>query len=535
MTDGPRHPVRLFARLKLRLLANAFKIGGARSFSILLGWIFAVVIGLTGTLVGVAMRSVHNPDSQAAGVTVFFVGFAIAALLAPALFFGIDDAIGPDRLAHYPLSRRARVAGLAVASAIGAPALALALALTGFVIGVTDRVVGLPLVVLAAAGQFWLCVVGSRVPATLLARAVNSRRGRDVAAVLGAFVGFSGFLVQFLARRVNATSDTLRHIADLLRWTPFGAFGHAMVDAGRGRVSVTLAGLGVGAAGIAVLVWMWSIALDRLLEQTAGAGTDDGHVVSPPAPLFAGWLSWLPRTARGAVSARELRAYGRDPRRRVTIISALVLGIVIPLVNDVASSVDRSATVLFAAGSSGIVVFATMNQFGVDGRALWFDLLSGVPVRTLLVGKNIATVILAAPVVAIAAVILAGVTHGWAYVPASVVVGTAVVCVGLGVANIVSVLAPIPVPEGPNPFASKDNGRGCISGLLLFGAMGVLSALVAPMAVLLLVFRDHALTCLVIGLVSLPYGIALWWVGLAMADRRLRGREPELLALVDPR
>ncbi|MDQ1426310.1 MAG: type transport system permease protein, partial [Acidimicrobiaceae bacterium] len=427
MTEGPRHPVRLFARLKLRLLANAFRIGGALTFSILLGWIFAVVIGSAAGLVGVAMRAVHNRDSQAAGVTVFFVAIAIAAFLAPALFFGIDDAISPDRLAHYPLSRRARVAGLAVASAIGAPALALGLILIGFVIGTTDRLAHLPLVALAAVGEFWFCVIGSRVPATLLARAVNSRRGRDVAAVLGAFVGFSGFLVQYLARRVNATGHTLRHIADVVRWTPFGAFGHAIVDAGRGHVGATLAGLGVGVAGILVLVWVWSIALDRLLDQTAGVTGAEGAVVSPPAPLFAGWLSWLPRTARGAVSARELRAYGRDPRRRVTIISALVLGIVIPLVNDVAGSADRSATVLFAAGSSGIVVFATMNQFGVDGRALWFDLLSGVPLRTLLVGKNIATVILAAPVVAVAAVVLAGVTHGWAYVPAAVVVGTAVV------------------------------------------------------------------------------------------------------------
>jgi ABC-2 type transport system permease protein len=535
MTDGPRHPVRLFARLKLRLLANAFRLGGARSFSILLGWIFAAMVGLSGGLVGVAMRAVHNGDRRTAGVTVFFVAVAVAAFLAPALFFGVDDAISPDRLAHYPLSRRARVAGLAVASAIGAPALTLALLLAGFVIGTTGRLVDLPLVALAAAGEFWFCVIGSRVPATLLARAVNSRRGRDVAAVLGAFVGFSGFLVQFLARRVNATGETLQHMADVLRWTPFGAFAHAMGDAGRGRIGATLAGLAVGAAGIAVLVWMWSIALDRLLDQTAGVGPDDGAVVSRPEPLFAGWLMWLPRTARGAVSARELRAYGRDPRRRVTIISAVVLGIVIPLVNDVAGSADRSATVLFAAGSSGIVVFATMNQFGVDGRALWFDLLSGVPLRTLLVGKNIATVILAAPVVAVAAVVLAGVTHGWAYVPAAVVVGTAVVCVGLGVANIVSVLAPIPVPEGPNPFATKDNGRGCISGLLLFAAMGVLITLVAPMAVLLVIFRDHALACLVIGLATIPYGVALWWGGLTLADRRLRGREPELLALVDPR
>jgi ABC-2 type transport system permease protein len=534
MTDGPRHAVRLFARLKLRLLANAFRIGGARSFSIVLGWIFAVVVGATFGLVGLATRTVQNGDRLAAGVTVFFSAVAVAAFLAPALFFGIDDAISPDRLAQYPLGKRARVAGLAVASAIGAPALALALMLSGFVIGTSDHLVTLPLVALAAAGQFWLCVIGSRVPATLLARAVNSRRGRDVAAVLGAFVGFSGFLVQFLARRVNASSETLRRMANVVRWTPLGAFPHAMVDAGRGRVAATLVGLAVGTAGIVVLVWVWNFALDRLLDQSAGSA-GDASVASRPAPLFAGWLSWLPRTARGAVSARELRAYGRDPRRRVTVISAIVMGIVIPLVNDVAGGADRSATVLFAAVSSGIVVFATMNQFGVDGRALWFDLLSGVSTRTLLVGKNIATVILAAPVVAVAALVLAGVTHGWAYVPAAVLVGTAVVCVGLGVADIVSVLAPVPVPEGPNPFATKDNGRGCVTGLLLFAAMTVLVVLVAPMAVLLLAFRDRAAVCFAVGLTALPYGFALWWAGLALADRRLRGREPELLALVDPR
>src|SRR5262249_57687751 len=59
----------------------------------------------------------------------------------------------------------------------------------------------------------------------------------------------------------------------------------------------------------------------------------------------------------------------------------------------------------------------TLNQFGLDGAALWSTIVAGNNPRADLTGKNIATAVIVVPLVAVPALITATITHGCPYVP----------------------------------------------------------------------------------------------------------------------
>ena len=252
-------------------------------------------------------------------------------------------------------------------------------------------------------------------------------------------------------------------------------------------------------------------------------------------PLFDGLSSALPRSSVGAVAARELRYQVRDPRRRVQALTALVMGLVWPVISNLHGGQGRAATVLFATAACWLVVFGATNQFGLDGRAAWFDLLSSTTPRRLFVGRNLALFVPGLLAAAIACAVLGGLTGGWSYVPAAVVVSAAGMVAGLGGANLASVVAPLPVPEGGNPLRAGSTGQGCLAGLLYAVALGLLTALLAPLVGAIAVERSSARACLVVGLLGLPYGALAWWVLTGVAARLLRRRIPEVLRAVDPR
>jgi hypothetical protein len=109
--------------------------------------------------------------------------------------------------------------------------------------------------------------------------------------------------------------------------------------------------------------------------------------------------------------------------------------------------------------------------------------------------------------------------------------------VALGVADVVSVRFPYPVPEvTSNLWAVQGTGQGCLVGLMQMLAFTVQGALLLPLLVLVGagVFAwppALAVACPV----AVLYGLAVWRVGLGIGARWLRGHQPELLATLSPR
>jgi ABC-2 type transport system permease protein len=253
--------------------------------------------------------------------------------------------------------------------------------------------------------------------------------------------------------------------------------------------------------------------------------------------LYPRALPFLPRTHAGAVAAKELRYYMRDPRRRAPLFASLIVpGLFLFSTLSDAQSRPAASTLLALVAllpASGL----TLNQFGLDGAALWPAVVAGGDARAELIGKNIATSLLVIPLVAVPAFITAAITGGWHFVPLTIGLAPGMLGVVLAVGNMVSVWAPYALPDRRNPLAGNP-GQGCVGGIAALSAVAVDAILLAPVGVIVAVALDTlplaAATPLSIVLAG-SYGAAAWLVGLRIASGHVAGRMPELLDAVSPR
>src|SRR5690606_33151452 len=224
--------VRLFAALKLRLLAGNLRGDLTRK----LGFVFTLVMAVFLAALGFFLMSVVRfapPDIATDIVIVVFSLFLVSWMIGPLLAFGLDDTLDPARLALFPLPTRQLAVGMFTASATGVWPLASLVVTAGALVALVSSLGGFLLGILAVLLQFALCLVASRLVTTSLSGALRTRRGRDVLAV-AAFASLLLFQLPNLLLNSNLGDplSLLRGTADLLRWTPSGMTAHAIADGG---------------------------------------------------------------------------------------------------------------------------------------------------------------------------------------------------------------------------------------------------------------------------------------------------------------
>jgi ABC-2 type transport system permease protein len=285
-----------------------------------------------------------------------------------------------------------------------------------------------------------------------------------------------------------------------------------------------------------VLLWIWSRALER--------GLTSSDAPAPPprrggsgAGLIPRAVRFLPRDRIGAVAAKDLRYFARDPRRRAPLVGALVVPAV-ALTASLSQGPDRPAsTTLVALVAVLPAAGLTLNQFGLDGAALWVSVAAGNDPRADLTGKNLASLLVMIPLVAVATFLCALLTRGWAYVPLTLGLAPAIFGVLLGVGDVMSVRVPYAMPDRRNPFGFNP-GQGCATLLAGVGALVVQGILVAPVAALaavLLSTQSLAVATFVTVVIANAYGAGIWLLGRRTAWRYAWWRLPELLEAVSPR
>ena len=276
-------------------------------------------------------------------------------------------------------------------------------------------------------------------------------------------------LLELFAARGAGGRDwrkTFEQLAHRVRFTPFAWGGAAVGDAARGGVVAAIGWLLASAALIAGLLWIWSRALER--------GLTSSDAPAPPprrgrsgAGLIPRAVRFLPRNRIGAVAAKDLRYFARDPRRRAPLIGALVIPVV-ALTASLSQGTNRPAsTTLLALVAVLPAAGLTLNQFGLDGAALWVSVAAGNDPRADLTGKNIASMLVMVPLATVATFVSALFTHGWAYVPLTLGLAPAIFGVLLGVGNVMSVRVPYAMPDRRNParVQSRPGLRDAARGL----------------------------------------------------------------------
>ncbi len=511
--------------LKLRLLRNQLQRGSQQVIGLVL--LLALTVFGAGALALVIATGDFGTDGEAvlavlvSGLTL--LGWAVLPVAAT----GVDTVLDVGRLSLLPISWRRHGVGLLLASALSPGTVVTLLLLAGFLTH-APGVVAAVVAAAAIAVQATLGLLTGRIVVAALGGLLRRRRTRELAYSLGAIVTVALSLGgQWVAR--NTSRLERRHVeatAELSSWVPLNLGGRGLASALDGRVGIAVVELLGGAAVAALLVVLWWLLVRRELVTVGGPSTHRRRRSS----TLAG--------ARGPVSAvafRELRYLWRHPIARTNLVTSVVLAglVVVPT-----RSLDGGpASVLLACFLTGSVGLSALNMLATDGRAAWFDLVATDP-ATILRGKALARVAVAAVLVSLGTVLLATVGGaGWTYVAAVPPIAAGLLGVTLGVGVVASVTTPTPLPDiaSGNPWAGSSPGQGCVTAIAAFALFLVSGIVSLPVAVGALVGARVGPVVLAAVCVFAPaYGWAGWRIGLALAERRMRGRIPELLAALSP-
>ncbi|MGV8851347.1 MAG: transporter [Rhodoglobus sp.] len=510
-------------RLRFRLLFNSLSRSPWQAVAVILGSVYALFLLLVA-IVGLFSFSFAAAE---VGRTVSVLGGGVLVLgwtVLPLLTSGIDETVEPSKLATFPIPINTLVLALAVSGLLGVPGIITTL--VTFATGLLWWQSPIIAVIAVACGAIGAatCIVGSRMLAALTVRISSGRRAREAKTVLvliplvllgPAILGISSLFREF--------SNIFPIIAGVVAWTPLGAIWAVPGDLALGNLwqAASHALIGLGTLVIAVLVWRW--ALDRALEQP-------GHSTTRRATKRGlGWLGLFPGSPAGAVAARALTYWVRDPRYTQSLIS-------IPLV---------PALVFFYSGASGdltgllfvgpiVAVLLGMSIYtdvSYDNTAFSLHLQTGLSGRDDRWGRVLGVSVFAVPVTIILTVVSVWVSDSWERLPGLLGISLGLLLTGLALSSLVSGRFAFSVPApGDNPFKSRPGG-GFTLMLSMFASWTALAVLALPEMILALLgfATDQPLLGWLALAIGVGFGATLLMIGVRWGGKILDERGAELL------
>jgi ABC-2 type transport system permease protein len=513
----------VFVRLKLRLIAGNLRGSTSRVLGFVFTLIAAIAMATLGFFLMASLRLAPEDIALDVGIllfTVFLVGWTVTPLLA----FGLDDTLDPSRLSLFPLRTGQLAVGMFATSITGVWPIATLIIMIGAVAGLATGIGGVLLGVVAVLLLFALCIVTSRLVTTALSGILRTRRGRDVLAVSVIFFILAAQLPNLLLNG-GTSGDPLALLhggASLLRWTPPGMAAHAIADGG----VTAVVELAVLAVLVAVIGRLWIMALRRALV-SADASTEGASVRNSKGLL----ARVLPDGPLAAVVTKELKYARRDPRGRVGWFAAIaVTGIMAFSLSRDQNGTGSIALAIAPACIGGVLIgLQSANAFGIDGRSLWMNSVvygSERDWRTDLAGRHLAVATIAAPLLALIAVVAAFLAGDLLWAVPGALAAWGILGVGLGTGALTSVFLPYTVPERLNAFTGAAPGQGGIAFLASFGALigGALVAL--PIALPVLLGLPW------VSVLAVPYGLLISWGGRRIAGNAAFRRYPQILGAI---
>ncbi|WJL97169.1 hypothetical protein QSU92_08420 [Microbacterium sp. ET2] len=511
-------------RLRFRALGNQL----ARSPWQLVGFIFGAVYGL-GMLAGVTLGLVllgSAPLAQAASITVG-VGAAVtlAWAVAPILVAGVDTTLEPDRLVMFPITIDRMMVALTLAGVCGVPGTVTSLAALATVATWSRTPASLVACMLAIPLAILTAVIASRTTAALAVGLGGGRRFREIAGVL-IFIPLvlAGPIIIAVTTGFALNIDTVAIAVEVVSWTPLGAAWAIPAAAAAGDYLPALVKFLI-AVGTVVILWvLWRRALGDALVRPRNAG---GAAAKPGA---LGWFGRVPTGGFGAIYARSLTYWLRDPRYLRQLI-------VVPLVPVVLWFYSRGGDALGAVSWSGLLIALVIGiviyaDISYDGTAFGTQLATGVSGRADRFGRTLAAATLALPLTVAGAVLPFAFSGDWSLAPAVLGASLGVLGISYGVCAVTSAQFVVPVAAaGDNPF-KRVPGVTFLQGLIFMGIWLIAIALSAPSVVLALIafFTGNAVLGLVAGLVGLVMGAVVFAGGMVLGGRTLDRTGPVLLS-----
>jgi ABC-2 type transport system permease protein len=510
--------------LKLILLRNGLRRSPWQLVGMALGGLYA--LGLVSLLV-VGLVLLRSADPELAHTAVVLGGSAalLGWGLIPVVASAADLTLDPARFTTAAIPMGQLLTGLALGGLIGIPGMATALVALATVW--TWARGPLPAVA-ALAGAIvgvMTCIVLSKVVTTATASLASSRRFKDVSAI--AFMiplVLMGPIVAGVGRGISASTGFLPELAATLSWTPLGASWSLGGDFAAGRPAAAALKLLIAVATLAVLAWCWKLLLERALVTPpyAGSGSRKGGKL--------GLFGLLPATPAGAVTARSLTYWLRDPRYSGSLVVVPLLPVLFLFQGS--QSGDFGVLAVAAPMAAFLLAWSISADVSYDNTAFALHVATGVRGVDDRLGRALACLAFGLPVVLIFAVGQYFFTGDWEALPGQLGLSLGILFTGLGLSSVLSARYTVAVPlPGDSPF-KKPPGNVGQTLAVQFAGMAVLTLLVLPEAGLFIaqLVTGNAIFGWVNLAVGLVLGLALFGAGIRLGGKWLDSRSPELLA-----
>ncbi|MFC9946382.1 transporter [Streptomyces pratensis] len=524
--------VPVFVRLKLTLLRNGLRQSSGRRAAYVASLVVTVLLA-AGQVIGLVALRGH---AQAGTVAVLLTAVvALGWAVMPLYFPSGDETLDPSRLVMLPLRPRPLIRALLVASLIGiGPLFTVTLAL-GSVIAVAHGAIAVAFGVIAVPLTLLVCAALARSVVTANIRLLTSRKGRDLAVLSGLVIAVGIQFVNFGAQHLGRAGglSVLEPVADVVRWLPPASALGAVGSASDGAYGAAFGQLLISALALAGLMRLWQRSLVKLMT------SPDGSTIAAAEPSAgrsgtdrSGLFSLLPEGRTGTVMERSLRYVVRDPKTKASWVTALAIGLIVPVLN----AAQGSGSVYFACFAAGMLGMQMYNQFGQDTSAFWMVALSVSSVRDAYVelrARALALLLITLPYTVLVTVVTAAVLGDWVALPGVMGLSFALLGAMLATGALASAMFPYSIPQD-GAFKNVVPGQAGLAWISILGGMvaaAVISGPVIGLTVWLHVAGHQDLLWLVLP-VGAVYGAFVGWLGVRLAAPRTADRLPEILAAV---
>jgi len=469
-------------RLKLTLLRNGLRRSAWQIVGLAVAALYGLVV-LVLVVAGLVTASATRPDLLPTITVLLGSALVLAWALVPLIAFGVDATVDPARFVLFPIPRRALVTGLAIGALVGVPgAVTTVVALTMGAVWWRDPLALVAGLVGSIVGVI-TCIVASRTTTTLMSALLAKRRFREILAALVVL--------------------------------PFILLGPLLSQAHRIDV-----GPGTLDRAVLVLAVVWDKAL-------AHAAVNPPHEEASTKARGLGWFGRLPATPLGAVTARCLTYWVRDPRYAMSIVFIPVFPLILWVV------APDSQLLLFVGPITAFFLGWSISQdVSFDGTAFWTHVAAPLRGWTDRLGRVLAVSLLGLPAVLVFAVVPTVATGHGADLPTVLGLSLGAFLTSLGVASVASALVVMPVQKvGENPFGSRQGGSTAAMTSQLAG-WAVTFGLTLPTIVLAVVAvrQGSALLGWLTVLVGLGLGATFLVLGLRIGGRALERNQTRLLS-----
>ncbi|MEU2181923.1 transporter [Streptomyces thermolilacinus] len=520
-----------FVRIKLSLLRNGLRQSSGRTAVFVISIVFALLFA-AGQLLGLVLLRGH---AQAATLAVLLTGVtALGWAVMPLFFPSGDETLDPSRLVMLPLRAGPLVRALLVASLVGIGPLFTLCLVVGAGVSVAHGGFALAVALPAVPLVLLVCLALARAVAAANIRLLTSRKGRDLALLSGLVVAIGIQVVNFGAQRLGQAGglSRLEPAADVVRWVPPAAAVGAVDSASRGAYGTAVAQLLLTVVALAGLLYWWQRSLTKLMtapdgSTVAAAGKDGDRKRSGAG---AGWARLLPEGRTGAVVQRALRYAWRDPKAKSGWVTALALGLIVPVFN----AAQGTGSVYWACFAAALLGTLMYNQFGQDTSAFWIVAMTISSKRDAyleLRARALALLLVTLPYATLVVVVTVAVLGDWGALAEGLGLSYGLLGAMLGVGAWASAFLPYSIPQD-SAYKNAAPGQGGLAWGSMMGGMLLAVVLGAPLIGAVIWTHVASVSPWVLLPLGAAWGALLVWTGLHLAATRTYRRLPEILAAV---